>query len=158
MSSHKPGKGKHLKVNEEIYKTPGLLNVSKASRSSSKGMAKSRSTNVLPPIIGNDLKKIKEIFTKAKHYRDKMNHQNIQVKSFPKAGKGSPTKPPRTQSIPKMKNSSSSLKYPTYNIEKPSKKEIEDIKSNEEHKHSSNITTRSVSDLHYEISKFSSNQ
>lgn len=116
MSSHKPGKGKHLKVNEEIYKTPGLLNVSKASRSSSKGMAKSRSTNVLPPIIGNDLKKIKEIFTKAKHYRDKMNHQNIQVKSFPKAGKGSPTKPPRTQSIPKMKNSSSSLKYPTYNI------------------------------------------
>ena len=79
------------------------------SSTSSRSMYRSKSNHLLPVIPGNDLKAIKEIFTKAKKYRDLMSHQKIQVKNLPKSNV-LVTKPPRMKSIPKSKVSENSIK------------------------------------------------
>lgn len=118
LTPNKPSNYNKVKISKkDIIKSPGVLNISKLSGSSTKSFLKSKSTQSLPHIPGNDLKIIKEIFTKSKMYRDKMNFQKIPVKIMPKAKLITP-KPPRGRSIPKTKLSANSLNTMNYNIGK----------------------------------------
>ena len=109
---------KKPKQKKTLIKTPAKLNISKNSKLSNKRISKSRSAQSLPRIPGNDLKMIKEIFTKAKKYRLKYGQQKIPVKIMLSQNKSSLMHPRSTRSIPKYKNSSNTVNAPSYSISK----------------------------------------
>ena len=86
----------------------GFLNRSKMSTTSSSSMFRSKSNHMLPVISGNDLKAIKEIFTKAKQYKDRINFQKVPIKNLPKSNVYI-TKPSRMKSISIAKDSNKNI-------------------------------------------------
>eukprot|EP00343_Euplotes_focardii_P006773 CAMPEP_0205819666 /NCGR_PEP_ID=MMETSP0206-20130828/2132_1 /ASSEMBLY_ACC=CAM_ASM_000279 /TAXON_ID=36767 /ORGANISM="Euplotes focardii, Strain TN1" /LENGTH=250 /DNA_ID=CAMNT_0053113529 /DNA_START=42 /DNA_END=794 /DNA_ORIENTATION=+ len=130
MTPHKKTSGAKLMVpKNKATKTPAKLNISHISKSSNRSIGHSRSTHSLPRIIGNDLKMIKEIFTKAKKYRMKHAVQKIPVKVMTMGMEKIPKPAKSSRSIPKYKNSSKTINSKNqYSIEKPSKKDIGTLK------------------------------
>lgn len=125
---HKGLKGPHSGSKPILKKSPkksllkpsSKLNTSSHSKSSVRSISHSRSLPALPMVPGNDLKIIKEIFTKAKKYKYKFGQQKIPVKIM-KPAKKSPASSrsnKSTRSIPKYKNSSNSVAVPSYIIGK----------------------------------------
>ena len=115
MTPNKKMSANKLVVSKKsAMKSPSKLNISKISKSSTKSIGKSRSTHSLPRIPGNDLKIIKEIFTKAKKYKMKYGQQKIPMKVIvtEKCIKKVPVKGSR--SIPKYKNSSNTVNAMNY--------------------------------------------
>ncbi|CAI2372469.1 unnamed protein product [Moneuplotes crassus] len=111
-----------------VHKSSSKLNTSKGSKTGLSNLSVSRSVPSLPIIAGNDLKTIKEIFTRAKKFKEKYGRQKIPVKVM-MAGKYSSMGHLRvSRSIPKYRKFRHSTVGNSSKIKKPNKEHIHKLK------------------------------
>uniref|UniRef100_A0A7S3K843 Uncharacterized protein n=1 Tax=Euplotes crassus TaxID=5936 RepID=A0A7S3K843_EUPCR len=133
IKSTSSNSGMKSKVKKKLVKKSSSKSIlSKNSKSGMRSLSVSRSEGSLPIIPGNDLKTIKEIFTRAKKYKMKYGQHKIPVKIMKSEKKSFGSHKKSSRSIPKHKNSSNSVAMPAYSIKKPNKEDIHRLKLSSE--------------------------